>query len=809
MERLIYTDRKTSAKSGAKGIKGRLPIIIEYAKYVITGLIMGGGAFLVFRTQFGLTAGGGITSGGFTGGMVRTWNQIAETLAGKDGVFLPQLEDASDASGLFLSIVLLFSVALGILIARSRNKWFALIYPVIFLPMTIGFGLTASVLSMAVLALGIVLFLAVCPGRKDSPEKWRWSRMAYALAATGLALVIICVPVVSHLADKPDAVQKIDNKVSNKVTSSYYGESPLGEGDLKQPRRNPGKGVAMNVSMTQPQSIYLRGFVGDVLDGMQWETLPYSSYYENRDLIYWLEDYGFNGLGQIGQTARLTGFDQYTTSDVDIEVDKASRKYAYVPYEIDEAGVDGAKNWNDSFVTAPRGARLKEYSYSMGANAVKQWTSVAGKLFTMGEDMDVANYLELESYYNTYVYDNYLFISDDDSIALDTYIGDKGDQSRGHIEYNTAISMVKSTIMTYMVYDENPGKLPGKRSAVYSMLKSGVGYDVHYATLATMLFRYYGIPARYVEGYLITPQDVYDHPDGEFPVKQGAAHAWTEIYVDGVGFVPVETCPEYTGMMEEADYSIGISNKSVDDNFDDNQAEGMMPEDNYKDTDKGVGKRTSKILMIIGGVIALALLVLLGILLGRFIRKKLRLRKRKQFFKNGENREAVRDMYRYMDEIGYNPDDVTKGIGNRASYSTHTVTDQDKQAMLAILGGAKKQIRAEKKKNKAIEKKARKKAKAEQRAEQNRDTGTWANLRRKFSRTDRKAKKNAEKGEEKNAAPAADEKSKAKSIGNATVTVSENGTVTFAEETGAAEKKSGKKIGKLFSRKKGKNKENQ
>ena len=738
MEKLIFTDRKTSAgtdnteEKSIKNLFGKKSIITEYAKYVITGIIMGVGSFLVFKTQFGLTRGGGWFEGGFTGGMVRTWNQVAETLAGKDGVFLDQLEGASDSSGLFLTIALLFSVAVGILIARSRNKWLVLIYPLLFLPVTIGFGLSASVLSMALLALGVVLFLAVCPGRKESSAKWRWSRMAYALAATGLALIIICVPVVSHLADKPDSVQKIDDKASKSIATSYYGESPLGEGDLTIAKRRPGKGTAMTVDMSAPQSIYLRGYVGDVLDGLHWETLPYSSYYETRDLIYWLNEYGFNGLGQLGQAASLSGYDQFTTSDIDIEVDKASRKYAYVPYEISEDGVDDdVKNWNDSFVTAKRGSRLKEYSYSMGSSVTGKWTNVAGKLFTMAENADIQNYMELESYYNTYVYESYLYISDEDNEALEMYFGDKGDQRRGHLEYNTAIRQVKNGIISYMTYDEEPGKLRGKKSAVNSMLRSGIGYDIHYATLATMLFRYYGIPARYVEGYLITPQDVWEHPDGTFEVKQQAAHAWTEIYVDGVGFVPVETCPQFTGMMEEADYNVGISNKSVDDNFDDNQAEGMEPEDNYKDKNKGVGKTASRILMIIGGIIALALLVLLGIIIGRIVRRKLRLRKRKNAFRTGEPREAVRDMYRYMDEIGYRSDETTTEIGNKASYSTHTVTDQDRRVMLAVLSGAKKKIRAEKKKQKEIDKRTKKIEKAAKKADKAKGVGKAKNAGKK------------------------------------------------------------------------------
>ena len=53
-------------------------------------------------------------------------------------------------------------------------------------------------------------------------------------------------------------------------------------------------------------------------------------------------------------------------------------------------------------------------------------------------------------------------------------------------------------------------------------------------------------------------------------------------------------------------------------------------------------------------------------------------------------------MYRYMDEIGLRNDDMTKEIGNRASYSIHQVTDQDRQVMLAVLDGAKRKIHAEK-----------------------------------------------------------------------------------------------------------------
>ncbi len=59
------------------------------------------------------------------------------------------------------------------------------------------------------------------------------------------------------------------------------------------------------------------------------------------------------------------------------------------------------------------------------------------------------------------------------------------------------------------------------------LTESKIGHSVHYATAAALMFRYYGIPSRYVEGYLVTPEDVKDKKDGDkihIPGKNG--HAW-------------------------------------------------------------------------------------------------------------------------------------------------------------------------------------------------------------------------------------------------------------------------------------------
>lgn len=99
----------------------------------------------------------------------------------------------------------------------------------------------------------------------------------------------------------------------------------------------------------------------------------------------------------------------------------------------------------------------------------------------------------------------------------------------------------------------------------YFLLQNKKGYCTHFASSATMLFRYMGIPARYVEGYAFSYADVVD--DGELvesaeyadyyegyaplgetalvelEIPDASAHAWVEIYIDGAGWIVVDPTP--------------------------------------------------------------------------------------------------------------------------------------------------------------------------------------------------------------------------------------------------------------------------
>ena len=73
----------------------------------------------------------------------------------------------------------------------------------------------------------------------------------------------------------------------------------------------------------------------------------------------------------------------------------------------------------------------------------------------------------------------------------------------------------------------------------YTMEQSKSGYSVQYATAATLLLRYFGVPSRYVEGYYLSPEEAENvHPGETFSITISQAHAWAEYYLDGVGWIP-------------------------------------------------------------------------------------------------------------------------------------------------------------------------------------------------------------------------------------------------------------------------------
>ena len=75
---------------------------------------------------------------------------------------------------------------------------------------------------------------------------------------------------------------------------------------------------------------------------------------------------------------------------------------------------------------------------------------------------------------------------------------------------------------------------------------------MHFASAAALLLRELGVPARYVSGYMVNRAlfEVADDTSAHATVTDYTAHAWVEVYLDYIGWIPLEVTPGYNNSNE-------------------------------------------------------------------------------------------------------------------------------------------------------------------------------------------------------------------------------------------------------------------
>lgn len=97
----------------------------------------------------------------------------------------------------------------------------------------------------------------------------------------------------------------------------------------------------------------------------------------------------------------------------------------------------------------------------------------------------------------------------------------------------------------------------GEDAIEYFMFDSRKGYCMHFASAATILYRMMGIPARYVSGYVVSPNEFVENEDGTYTavVTGKRAHAWVETYHEINGWMYSEETPSgYAERFLNAEY---------------------------------------------------------------------------------------------------------------------------------------------------------------------------------------------------------------------------------------------------------------
>ena len=314
----------------------------------------------------------------------------------------------------------------------------------------------------------------------------------------------------------------------------------------------------------EEKNIYLRAYTGTTYEDNNWKYIS-----ESKPANYKpLEEYGLTS----NDVASLNG-DILKNDTNHLLVNKEKMIYVYNTFAnnlfryIPENVKDGNQYYNtvvndDEFVgKLDYGYGIKCWYYNLRNDlTLEDMKTYAEQL---KNDNSSEKIYDIEEKYREYVYNTYLEVPAENKKVIDDILNENG------ISEDDSLDNVYKIIDLFdnqYEYTLMPGKTPnGKDFVNYFLKESKKGYCSYFASSAVLMFRELGIPARYTGGYMVSTtdsdymsEDMYSREmdesvvagmkKGEYTVydievNDSDAHAWTEVYIDNLGWVPVDVTP--------------------------------------------------------------------------------------------------------------------------------------------------------------------------------------------------------------------------------------------------------------------------
>lgn len=202
---------------------------------------------------------------------------------------------------------------------------------------------------------------------------------------------------------------------------------------------------------------------------------------------------------------------------------KINRLEEYIPYLMPYYNFENIYGYNDVIVN-------KE------ADSLYDVQYMSYDYFLYPELKINYNYLvQKELEYRNFVYDTYLKLPSSTKTQLLQIASDNGINKNSE----TLIADIQNYILNVGTYNLNFPIVDGIEDiGIYFLTELKEGFCQHFAAAGTIMFRAMGIPARYVTGF-IAETKAYNWVD----VTNTEAHAWVEVYIDGLGWINIEVTP--------------------------------------------------------------------------------------------------------------------------------------------------------------------------------------------------------------------------------------------------------------------------
>ncbi len=423
-------------------------------------------------------------------------------------------------------------------------------------------------LPLFLLVLGCVCLLAFCvagsEGRSQEPRQ-TWRIPGLTAIVLSASVVLLCFLVLAWLFPANHYVPSLKTEqLKEQLTASadalrYVNANsdtiyPLPFGDLK----NAGSAMytentALRVTMEKPRPLYLRSFTGSTYHNGKWSSLSPDAYSDDYTGIFlWLHYNNFYPQLQLGSYLAL--LEEAQTGRVTIDNIALSSKYFFAPYEalpglsLDSASARFEKD-DTIFSHGLRGTR--QYSFDACLPPIENYADAdlaALQLDSIKGTSAYTKFVASERVYRSFVYHSYLQISPEEDSLLRDYFSETALDSMKDSDRRVVVNMIRKYFSESFSYSLEVSPLAAGDNFLENFLRDKEGYEIHFATLATLLLREAGIPARYVEGYYLSAKDtgIYTKMTSvTFDMPDSSAHAWIEVYEDGIGWLPVEVTPGF------------------------------------------------------------------------------------------------------------------------------------------------------------------------------------------------------------------------------------------------------------------------
>lgn len=353
-------------------------------------------------------------------------------------------------------------------------------------------------------------------------------------------------PVYNSVSGLEEIVYKVSSMANNKAADINM-DGSISTGNNYQ---TGAKQIALTLKRKPEEDLYLTGYRGGEYTGNNWKKADDTQICNELDKLKGGNTY--NKYTTIINTAEAFNTLYYScnylmkNNGMTISKEKDKRLQLDIEYKGNRHNVRLEPYYSNLYSTQ-QFADDNKYSvmYYEQKDMASDWNNAVITEYTQKSRLD--DYIYVQSNYKKAMKPYYTQYSEDITPRLASYVKDNPlttlDEKTTFILY---------TLMSNTSYTRSPGIMVGNTDIADKFLfESKKGYCVHYATAAALMYRMYGIPARYVTGFKVLADSFKENEQHEWcaDVTDARQHAWVEIFIDNYGWVPVDVTPSQDGTM--------------------------------------------------------------------------------------------------------------------------------------------------------------------------------------------------------------------------------------------------------------------